>query len=369
MRSKKLIASLLSAILLLSAFPLTTFAEELPQEQQQQEQQMAQVPQVPQIHIVTENGNGTALEKEDGYVQAKLTINDPDGTVLEDDVSFKVRGNTTALYWVKKKAFTFKFAKKKELYGMGKGKKWVLLANAFDPTLMRNYLAFDTARELGFDYVPGQKVTELWLDGVFRGCYTLMTPVQEGKDRVNINIENGKDFMVELESLTEEDDVTYFKTEGWRYAVKEPEEPDEEEAAYIQNTFTSIAKTLKSGTEQEIRDVIDVESFAKFYVLNEYMKTFDFSMSSVFFYSCTRDRRGITISRQETPTRIFPQEEKAPMKPRDCSATTKICISSSASTSGSTPSASRSMKRTENGSIISAWTVVILIPSAQPMPM
>ena len=107
---------------------------------------------------------------------------------------------------------------------MGKGKKWVLLANAFDPTLMRNYLAFDTARELGFAYVPGQKITELWIDGAFRGCYTLMTPVQEGKDRVDINIENGKDFMVELESLTEEDDATYFKTEGWRYAVKEPEE-------------------------------------------------------------------------------------------------------------------------------------------------
>ena len=284
MRGKKLIASLLSVILLLSAFPLTTFAEELPQEQQQQEQQTAQTPQVPQIHIETENGNGTALEKADGYVQAKISITDPDGSVLEDNVSFKVRGNTTALYWVKKKAYTFKFAKKKELYGMGKGKKWVLLANAFDPTLMRNYLAFDTARELGFAYVPGQKITELWIDGAFRGCYTLMTPVQEGKDRVDINIENGKDFMVELESMTEEEGVTYFKAEGWRYAVKEPEEPDEEEAAYIQNTFTSIAKTLKNGTEQEIRDVIDVESFAKYYVLNEYLKTFDFSMSSVFFY-------------------------------------------------------------------------------------
>ena len=73
---------------------------------------------------------------------------------------------------------------------MGKGKKWVLLANAFDPTLMRNYLAFDTARELGFAYVPGQKITELWIDGAFRGCYTLMTPVQEGKDRVDIDIES-----------------------------------------------------------------------------------------------------------------------------------------------------------------------------------
>ena len=366
MRGKKLIASLLSVILLLSAFPLTTFAEELPQEQQQQEQQTAQTPQVPQIHIETENGNGTALEKADGYVQAKISITDPDGSVLEDNVSFKVRGNTTALYWVKKKAYTFKFAKKKELYGMGKGKKWVLLANAFDPTLMRNYLAFDTARELGFAYVPGQKITELWIDGAFRGCYTLMTPVQEGKDRVDINIENGKDFMVELESMTEEEGVTYFKAEGWRYAVKEPEEPDEEEAAYIQNTFTSIAKTLKNGTEQEIRDVIDVESFAKFYVLNEYMKTFDFSMSSVFFY---RDRRGITISRQETPTRIFPLGEKVPMKPSSCSAVIKTCISCYANMFGSTPNASRSMKRTGIGLTISASTAAIPIPSARPTPM
>ena len=78
---------------------------------------------VPQIRVVTENGNGTTLQKEDDYVNAQITIKDTDGTELSDAVQFKVRGNTTALSWVTKKAFTFKFAKKKNVLGMGSGKK------------------------------------------------------------------------------------------------------------------------------------------------------------------------------------------------------------------------------------------------------
>ena len=165
---------------------------------------------VPQIRVVTENGNGTTLQKEDDYVNAQITIKDTDGTELSDAVQFKVRGNTTALSWVTKKAFTFKFAKKKNVLSMGSGKKWFLLANAFDPTLLRNYTAFELARELGLEYTSNQKICELWVDGNFRGCYTLYEPVQEGKDRVNIDIEsNGgkKDFLLEFEAVTEEDDA------------------------------------------------------------------------------------------------------------------------------------------------------------------
>ena len=292
MRGKKLIASLLSVILLLSAFPLTTFAEELPQEQQQQEQQMAQVPQVPQIHIETENGNGTALEKADGYVQAKISITDPDGSVLEDNVSFKVRGNTTALYWVKKKAYTFKFAKKKELYGMGKGKKWVLLANAFDPTLMRNYLAFDTARELGFAYVPGQKITELWIDGAFRGCYTLMTPVQEGKDRVDINIENGKDFMVELESMTEDYGAmqVYYQDQQEALVLLSNEKEKEILAfqAQIDEQQTELTK-LQLQMQQDANEIARLEAEAQAKALEARLKQLQDQTGVVIPASISRD--------------------------------------------------------------------------------
>ena len=212
---------------------------------------------VPQIRVTTENGNGTTLQKEDGYVNAQIEIKDTDETVLADAVTFKVRGNTTALSWVTKKAYTFKFAKKKNVLGMGSGKKWALLANAFDPTLLRNYTAFELARELGLEYTSNQKFCELWVDGSFRGCYIIYEPVEEGKDRVNIDIESNdgkKDFLLELEQRNDEEDVTYLTVDNKkiRFAFSEPEEPNEEQVAYVQGIMDDIVATIKSGNQEDI---------------------------------------------------------------------------------------------------------------------
>lgn len=137
-------------------------------------------------------------------------------------MNIKVRGNTTALYWVDKKSFTFKFSKKKDVLGMGKGKKWAIVANTFDPTLLRNYLAFETANELEIPYTSNHKFVELWLDGSFRGNYVLFEPVQQGEDRVDIDIKsnNGmKDFLVEYETETamQNPNDTYFKAANQRF--------------------------------------------------------------------------------------------------------------------------------------------------------
>ena len=196
---KKFISLLLCTTLLISLFCINVNAAE------------AEELTVPRVYVTTDDGNGNTIEKADGYVGANIKIEDVDGSVLEDKASFKVRGNSTAL--AEKKPFTFKFSKKKDVLGMGKGKKWALLANCFDPTLMRNYIAFDIAHELGIDYTSNQKYVELWVDGVFKGCYTLMEPVQQGKDRVDIDIEsnNGmKDFLIEYEYNREEEGVTYI---------------------------------------------------------------------------------------------------------------------------------------------------------------
>ena len=210
---KKFISLLLCTTLLISLFCINVNAAE------------AEELTLPRVYVTTDDGNGNTIEKADGYVGANVKIEDVDGSVLEDKASFKVRGNSTAL--AEKKPFTFKFSKKKDVLGMGKGKKWALLANCFDPTLMRNYIAFDIAHELGIDYTSNQKYVELWVDGVFKGCYTLMEPVQQGKDRVDIDIEsnNGmKDFLIEYEYNREEEGVTYIKSNGYRFALSEPED-------------------------------------------------------------------------------------------------------------------------------------------------
>ena len=242
---------------------------------------------VPQIRVVTAAGNGTELQKDDGYVNATITITDTNGSVLTDSCQFKVRGNTTAMTHVLKKAFTFKFAKKKNVLGLGSGKKWALLANTFDPTLLRNYLANTTAHELGLNYTSNQRFVELWVDGSYRGCYGIYEPVQEGKDRVNIDIESNdgmKDFLIEYEASREEEGVTYFNVSGLRFIASEPEEPNEAQLNYITSTMQNIVDTLKTGSREDIEEVLDVSSFAKFYILHEYMKTLDFDMSSVYYY-------------------------------------------------------------------------------------
>lgn len=242
---------------------------------------------VPKIRVVTENGNGTSLQKEDDYVKAHITITDTDDSVLEDDAQFKVRGNTTAMTWVTKKAYTFKFAKKKDVLGMGKGKKWALIANAYDPTQMRNFLTFDLAQKLEIPYTSNQKYVELWVDDVYRGCYVLYEPVQEGKDRVDIDIESNdgkKDFLLEYERSREEEGVTYFTTDYLRFIVSEPEEPTEEQLQYVKDTVVDIIKAFKTGDKDTIAQKVDLSSFVKFYLLNEFVKPHDFDMSSVFFY-------------------------------------------------------------------------------------
>ncbi len=245
------------------------------------------VMEVPRITFITENNNGISLKKSDGYVNAEVTVDDVDGSSFSESVVMKVRGNSTAFDSISKKSYNFKFSKKKNLLNLGNGKKWALISNVYDPTLARNYVALSLAEKLGIQYTSAFKVVEVVVDGSFRGCYLLVEPVGTGKDRVDIDTESNsgkKDFMIELESSRQEDDVKYFTSNGLRFAMSEPDTPTDEQVVYAQLTIDDVINTIKNGTKDDIENKIDTESFAKFYLLNEYLKTVDIGFSSVFFY-------------------------------------------------------------------------------------
>lgn len=259
------------------------------------------------IYISTESGNGNEIEKADGYQNSTIAVVSPvDGkgefSVNETTGKIKVRGNSTSL--AEKKPFNIKFDKKQDVLGMGSGKKWCLLANCFDPSLMRNYTAFEIARELKLPYTPDTAFAELWLDDVYKGSYLISEPVESGSTRIDIDTE-ADDFMIEYEAYRNEELVAYITSDegNLRFAVSEPEMPDksdykddesekydEDMEAYnlrindISDKINNITDTIKKGDYKEICDVIDIESFVDYYVLNEIMKTCDFGWSSVNFY-------------------------------------------------------------------------------------
>ena len=238
--------------------------------------------EVPQIYIQTADGNGNRLEKSTGYVEATVAVIDVDGNVLSGDASIKVRGNTTA--GAPKKPFNIKFKSKQDVLGMGKAKKWCLLANCFDPTLMRNATALSMAQYMGLPYTSEYRFVELWLDGKFKGCYLLTEAVEAGKTRVDIDTDNGE-FILEYEKQRVESDVTYLiDSNGLRFAFKDPDEPTSEQFDNVKNVMDKITSAVASGDYSKVEEVIDAGSFAKFLVFNDFICTYDFDFSSVYFF-------------------------------------------------------------------------------------
>ncbi len=86
-------------------------------------------------------------KKADWVTDDHITIYKADGTLdCEVDGGVRLRGNTSKVY--PKKPFAMKFNEKKSVLGMPKHKRWVLLANWLDHSMIRNAVAFDIAHAI-----------------------------------------------------------------------------------------------------------------------------------------------------------------------------------------------------------------------------
>lgn len=150
----------------------------------------------------------TTLNKfVDFWVRGKDTewVDDDEITVYNADGSIdlqtaycgvRMRGNTTQAY--PKKPFAIKMKSKQAVLGMPKHKRWVLLANWLDHSMIRNAVAFDVAHaiekawkaggiEPGISWnVHGQNV-ELVFDGHHVGNYYLCEQIKIDENRLNIS--------------------------------------------------------------------------------------------------------------------------------------------------------------------------------------
>ncbi len=89
----------------------------------------------------------------------QITVYNPDGTV---DCSVaggvRLRGNTTQDY--PKKPFAIKLNEKTSVLGMPKHKRWVLLANWLDHSMIRNAVAFDIAHAIEYAWRENSTIGE-----------------------------------------------------------------------------------------------------------------------------------------------------------------------------------------------------------------
>jgi spore coat protein CotH len=134
------------------------------------------LPEIPIISINTENLS--PIVSKDDYINGVFEISsDNEDENLAANLRIRGRGNST---WVfPKKPYQIKFDNKETILGMPKDKKWILLANYSDKTMLRNELAFDLSRFSALDWTPESRFVELFINNEFLGVYQITQKVEE----------------------------------------------------------------------------------------------------------------------------------------------------------------------------------------------
>ena len=260
-----------------------------------------------------------------------VMVNAAGSTEVSDTLtSFHMHGNST-VYGLKK-PYQFKLQHKASLDGMGKGKTWMLLANWFDVSLVRNQITFDLCRELGLSGTPDCSQVDVFFNGKYNGTYLLTEKIQLRKDRLEISdmeeelealngdgisdakrlasnryatnvlkyfdVQEPQDitggFLLEIEKalhFTKNERDAGFVTDGKMcIVIKEPSRPGLQAANYIADLVNQFhnAVLAKDGicpaTGKLYSEYIDMHSFAVKIAVEELSANYDVRAGSQFMY-------------------------------------------------------------------------------------
>lgn len=243
---------------------------------------------LPIVRIQTPGGRAIT-SKEIWLEGSTMRIEQPDGTVdYEGPMSIRGRGNSTWGY--PKKPYAIKLDKKSKILGMPKHKRWVLLANWKDRTLIRNAAAFWVSSHTGMPYTVRGEFVEVELNGEHQGNYYLCEQIKIDENRVNITemdpmetdpekITGG--YLMEVDTYF--DEVNKFKSPRFSlpYMFNTPDEESLSKEAfnYMKNYVSELEDILKDEDRvknHEYEAYLDVDSAIDYMFILELCDNHDF---------------------------------------------------------------------------------------------
>lgn len=258
----------------------------------------------PTIHILTDVSTNTITK--DTYSTGRIRIEDPthmygDVEVFDVPMRIKGRGNSTWSFFPKK-PYHIKLDEKASIFGLPKNKDWIIMANYNDKSLLRNRTAMVMSRICGLSWTPNMMPVEVYFNGAYWGVYDFADHKEVAKHRVDIDIVGGDDntgeavtggYYLELECYP--DEANYFWTDMQvPLTFKEPENPTEQQKAYLIAWFREFETALQSDyftdPNKGYAKYIDLKSFIDNYIIQELTKNYDGNLHKSSFF--TKERNG-----------------------------------------------------------------------------
>ncbi len=261
-----------------------------------QAQTYSRLTNLPAVYINTFDGSN--ITSKTVYKYATMTyVDEQDSVTVYDSLQIRGRGNST---WnLSKKPYRIKFAEKEKFLGKGyaKAKKWTLLANAADKTMIRNAITSAMGEFAGLDFNPAYKFVDLYINDTYYGTYQISDQVEVRAHRVNVteqdypltdesNITGG--YLLEVDGFFD-GNAFYTSTSSVPVRIHYPDEDeiDATQQTYITDYVNTFESTLMGSNFSDptlgYRPLVDSTSLVNWMLCIEISANIDGYYSSYFY--------------------------------------------------------------------------------------
>ena len=258
--------------------------------------QFYQVTNLPTVVIHTVSGYDPFDKVHE--LESHITVISDDGkTILQQDGTSRLRGNNSMTH--PKKPYRIKFnEKQRPLDAPARARKWTLINNYGDKTLLRNCLAFEISRRMGIGFTPWCRPVDVIMNGEYKGCYQFCDAIDIRRHRVDIyemdstctegDLLTGG-YLIEIDAYASKEPKNFTSSRSTPVSVKYPDEDDilPVQFNYIRqyyNTFESaLYKSNWKNPETGYRQYLNLPSFHRHFLVGEFSGNTDTYWSTYMY--------------------------------------------------------------------------------------
>lgn len=222
----------------------------------------------------------------------------------------KVKGRGNSSWKRPKKGYSIKLSEPASLLGIPETKKYAIIANYDDDSLMRNFITYKASQLLtGISYIPKCEFVEVYLNGNYNGIYLLVERIDVSETKLNLGEgANGADisgdYLIEKdidEKVDFENDL-WFNSPYWAnqsrdyFALQYPEVDDsilkERFKMYLTEYMEDVHRAVMGESDESYTQYVDIDSWVDFIIMQEITKNIDGNLkTSCYMYKLRDDDR------------------------------------------------------------------------------
>ncbi len=245
------------------------------------------------MYINTDSGNMDYIHakkgnEESGTIHLYSCNGTPD--YIGELTSINGRGNSTWQYF-DKKSYSLTLTDEADLLKLGKAQRWILLSNASDASNLRNKLVYEFADLVEMPYSPDSQWLDLYLNGEYAGLYLLAERNEVHPERLNISDQGSFLVSMETRERLETQNYSYVTTySAQTFRIHHPSDPSDAVLQTIADTWQTVENAIIEDdgvdpvTKKSWQELIDLDSWAKFFLIEEIFGNIDACFTSQYFY-------------------------------------------------------------------------------------